>query len=721
MAITWGPVQSAQGASVQLGLDFSTATQATSQTVVAIVYLRCTAGYVSDNYNTLVFYGDVSKSISNVNGTISAGQSHELGRATFTVPRLQGRANAYAVGARLDGYTVGTPSVTKNGSVPSAGYNSPARPLLYVTRQSDSRVQITWDTTPDPGAPVHGFNLEQREDGGTWRRIMNTADGTLRGWTDTSVSRGHVYDYRVRAVGPGGESEWNTYNGLYMTPFAPASVVAARDGQDVVVTWANRGVGDYTTHVWQGDTTAGAANLSGPLDPGVTSFRVTGLDVTKEYVFTVGHITPDGLTATTVSNTVRLLAAPLAPTNLTPDGGYQPIYANVRFSWSHNPTDGTAQSKYEFRYRTSQGGAWNTVTGTTSNQYYSRSLPSGSIFEWQVRTWGQDITKPSEWSSIAAVTPATRPTASFISPAAQTTITSDRATIEFSSSRYPASYTLKVESGDETREYQGYGSGQFTRTLTGLPNNSDVMLWLKVHNKVESGPVTRALKVKYAAPAEPTGSANWVGDTGVVGVHGVSRDGQVTTDHVNVYRQQADGTLVLLGTLPAYSYDTVPDPVAPLTGATYVVEAVAPSGSTTRVAVAVGPAPVQATYLNWGAGVAKWVRFRHNPTTTVSTGRGVVEQEFAGHALPRVVFTDRVSRQVDIGGTLAGFYAGDTDSTPDEQARMLLDDLAMTDTPVVVRLVTGETFTGYVTGVKASRALWGGWQASLTFVEAEHA
>ena len=103
------------------------------------------------------------------------------------------------------------------------------------------------------------------------------------------------------------------------------------------------------------------------------------------------------------------------------------------------------------------------------------------------------------------------------------------------------------------------------------------------------------------------------------------------------------------------------------------------------------------------------------------SGRGVVEQEFAGHALPRVVFTDRVSRQVDIGGTLAGFYAGDTDSTPDEQARMLLDDLAMTDTPVVVRLVTGETFTGYVTGVKASRALWGGWQASLTFVEAEHA
>lgn len=724
MAISWGPVQSTNGGTqVRLGLDFSTATSASSQTVVAIAYLQCLAGSVTDNYNTLVFYGGVSSSASNVNGTISAGQVHEVGRATFTVARLHGRNNTYSVGVRLDGYTVGTPSATKSGYVPAAGYNAPERPYLYVTRQSDSRVSITWDSTSTAAAPVHGFNLEQREDGGTWRRIMDAADGTLTGWTDTSVSAGHVYSYRLRAIGPGGQSDWNTYVALYMTPNPPASVVATREGNAVVVTWVNAGVGDYETHVWQGDTTAGSANISGPLKPGVTTFRVTGLDVTKEYVFRVGHVTPSGLTASTLSNTVRLLAAPLAPTNLAPNGGYQPTGVSVRFSWDHNSTDGTPQSRYEFRYRTSPTGSWYATTSASTASSYSRTLQTTDTFEWQVRTWGQDTTKPSPWSNIAAVTPTVRPTAQFITPTSGTVLTTDRAEFTFSSSRYPASYVLELSApGMDTQVLQGYGDKQFTQTVHGLPNNVTLTARLVVNNKVESAPVTRTFTVKYAAPAAPTTLAHWMkGNTGMVGVQGFSRDGEVETDHVNIYRKNTDGSLTLLGVLPPFSYTHVPDPVAPLTGATYVAEAVAATGTTTKVTVTVGPSPTPATYVNWGPGLGRVIRFRHNPSVGVQAGRATVTQEFAGHALPRVVFTDRVSRQVDIGGTLAGFYAGDTDNTPDEQARVLLDDLAMTDTPVVLRLVGGEVYRGFVTGVKASHDLWGGWQASLSFVEAEHA
>lgn len=725
MAITWGPVQSINGGGTQvrLGLDFSTSTGASTQMVVAVAYLQCLAGSVSDNYNSLTFYGALSKTFTNVDASVSVGQIKEIGRTSGNLRRLYGEPNHYSVGARLDGYTVGTPSATKSGYVPAAGYNAPERPYLYVTRQSDSRVAISWEATSTAAAPVHGFNLEQREDTGPWRRIMNTADGTLSGWTDTSVSAGHVYGYRLRAVGPGGQSDWNTYAALYMTPNPPASVVATREGNAVVLTWANAGVGDYETHVWQGDTTAGSANISGPLKPGVNTFRVTGLDATKEYVFRVGHVTPSGLTASTLSNTVRLLAAPLAPTNLTPNGGYQPTGVSVRFSWDHNPTDGTPQSRYEFRYRTSPTGSWYATTSASAASSYSRTLQTTGTFEWQVRTWGQDTTKPSPWSSIAAVTPTVRPTAQFIAPASGTVLTTDRAEFTFSSSRYPASYVLELSApGMETRVLQGYGDKQFTQTVHGLPNNVTLTARLVVNNKVESAPVTRTFTVKYAAPAAPTTSAHWMkGNTGMVGVHGFSRDGAVETDHVNIYRKNTDGSLTLLGVLPSFSYTTVPDPVAPLTGATYVAEAVAPTGTTTKVTTTVGPSPTPATYVNWGPGLGRAIRFRHNPTVSVQAGRATVTQEFAGHALPRVVFTDRVSRQVDIGGTLAGFYAGDTDNTPDEQAKMLLDDLAMTDTPVVLRLVGGEVYRGFVTGVKASHDLWGGWQASLSFVEAEHA
>lgn len=719
MAITWGQVQSAQGASVQLGLDFSTATQATSQTVVAIVYLRCTAGYVSDNYNTLVFYGGVSKSISNVNGSISAGQSHELGRASFTVPRLHGRANSYTVGARLDGYTVGTPSVTKDGSVPAAGYNSPARPLLYVTRQSDSRVQITWDATPDPGAPVHGFNLEQREDGGTWRRIMNTADGTLRGWTDTSVSRGHVYDYRVRAVGPGGESEWNTYNGLYMTPFAPASVVVARDGQDVVVTWANRGVGDYTTHVWLGDTTAGAANLSGPLDPGVNSFRATGLDVTKEYVFTVGHITPDGLSATTVSNTVRLLAAPLAPTNLAPNGTFEPTNTPIKFTWSHTPTDGTAQSRYEFRYRTSPTGSWYATASSSSASSYSRSMSTTGTYEWQVRTWGQDTTKPSEWSQIATVHLQARPSASWVGLPSK--VTSDRVAATFTDS-ISGEHQFEVElviNGRIMRKVTGTKErGNRSLMFTALPNGASCQLRVRVLDMVWSNWTTASFTVAYDAPGAPTVSTTWVRETGAVALKVTFSGASPVTNHVRVERltPSSTGEPVLIADNVSNG-QTVTDSTPSGNGVnTYRVTAVNTSLATStsvEVEVDTSTAPIRDIMLTPVSGAAP-VMVRWDPERQITFGvTDMVLHHMAGRSRPVVFSGLHRDREVKVEGTILRSEASNVD------AFLALVDAAV---PVLYRDPAGVRVWGAISSIDIGRSRQvGSHDVSFTIREADYA
>lgn len=721
MAISWGPVQSINGGGtrVRLGLDFSTATYDTSQTVRAIAYLECLAGSVTDNYNTLVFYGAVSSSASNINGTISAGQVNEVGRATFTVARLYGQNNPYSVGVRLDGYTVGTPSATKSGYAPAAGYSAPERPYLYVTRQSDSRVAISWEATSTAAAPVHGFNLEQREDGGTWRRIMNTADGTLSGWTDTSVSAGHVYSYRLRAVGPGGQSDWNTYAALYMTPNPPSSVVATREGNAVVLTWVNAGVGDYETHVWQGDTTAGSANISGALKPGVNTFRVTGLDVTKEYVFRVGHVTPSGLSASTLSNTVRLLAAPLAPTNLAPNGAFEPTSTPIKFTWSYNPTDGTAQSQFLFRHRKVGATSWSSSGHRlSSDASYQMSLSQAGTYEWQVRTWGQDTTKPSPWSQIATVNTQPRPNVSWVSP--PSSVTSDRVTVTFTD-QIAGEHSFEVElvvDGDTVRRISGTKqSGNRAVSFTGLANGASCSVRVRVLDRVWSTWATATFKVTYSAPGAPKVTPTWQREMGVVTLRvGFSQVSPVT-NYVRVERlsPSTGGQPVLIADRvrdAATVTDNTPSGngvnryrVTAVNTALNTVSAVVVEVDTTRE-------PILDILLTPVSGASP-VRVRWNPERQMTFSvTDMVFHHMAGRSKPVVFSGLHRDREIKVEGTILGSEASSVEGF-----------LALVDAgvPVLYRDPAGVRVWGAISSIDIGRSRQvGSHDVSFTVTEVDY-
>lgn len=103
---------------------------------------------------------------------------------------------------------------------------------------------------------------------------------------------------------------------------------------------------------------------------------------------------------------------PNPPSGLSPASETKLNNEVIRFSWTHNATQiDDTQSKFDLQWSSNGGSTWNTVSQTTSNQYYdmpANTLPVGSII-WKVRTYATSGIV-SEYSEQAAFTSAGKPT-----------------------------------------------------------------------------------------------------------------------------------------------------------------------------------------------------------------------------------------------------------------------------------------------------------------------
>lgn len=733
MSIAWGWSQSARGTTVQVGLDVSQAEEDSQVTVTAVAYMRCTAGWVSDSYNTVVFSGRVNDTIRNANINLRAGQQIELGRQSW-VDERSSDSRPETINVRVDGFTVGAPSASVTYYVPALsapapepypdpgpdpyypGLYAPEKPLLLVTRDSDSRMNLSWSVwTTHETSTITSFEIRRQDDGGVWRTVLNPY-GLMSSWVDTSVSVGHYYSYSIRSIGSGGESDWSTFGPIYTTPLPPSDIVASRDGADIILRWVNNGVGEYRTSIWKGDTTDSSARLVEDLLPGVTSYRIVGASPLESHMFTVGHQTPNGLSVTATSNTIRLASAPLAPTVLAPSGVPKPAGGEVTFVWRHNPMDSSSQTKYELRYRTQSRGQWITVTGTASQSHKATLSSSASVCEWQVRTWGQDEDKPSDWSVVAQFELVDPPSATFLAPSPGGTVTSDATEVRFRSSNYPAFYELRVSYPGYYCTFTGNDDKDFSVPLSNLPNGVTVTLRLTVTDKVTSPVVTQTFQVKYASPPAPTADTYWDPKSGVVTLTIKAPSGSATTeivDHVRVERSIDAGPWELVDER-AYNGATLTDSSAG--GAnknTYRLTAVSSQGTSVTgiVVVDTRPRPLAGFSFSMGTSGMPLV-LRWNPDIVFRPSLADKKlHRMAGRVLPVVFAGVQVERLLTV-----------TTVVPFDESSVIgdVERLSLEARPILYRDPTGRRFWCTLTGVsiESSRRART-YSVSMTVVEVD--
>lgn len=694
MAITWGPVQTASGTKVQLGLDFSTATYATYQRVTAIVYLRCTAGWVSDNYNTLVVYGSMSHSVTNVPASLSAGQQTELGRVSKDVNRKYGSVVPVSVSARLDAFTVGTPTASKTHNVPAIAYTAPARPSYTKNvREADNRIVMEWSVSSTTAAPISRIVIQRATNGGSYSTVA-TLGASIRAWTDTTGTGANTWaSYRIRAEGAGGVSSWNTWTPVYMTPAAPRGVQASRSGGDIKLEWANVAVAPAEIEVWDG---SGRVTT---VPTGTTSYTLSGYSAVQPHTFRVRAVIDGVVSEFAYSNSVQLASAPNPPANLSPDGEWFEAGNVVTVLWDHVPTDSSAQTQYTVQYRRNGASAWSTLSGTTAQSRHLTSLASTTVIEWRVRTTGQDTSKWSEYSNSAFLYFQKKPTVSWVNPPSTVGASTQQFTFTDAISGLHQ-YEWELVSGGQvlSRSSGSKASGSLMVTARSLANGTSYTIRVRVLDRIWSDWVSHTFSVAYPAPALPSVVPTWDRDAGVVSLLVGVPTSSVPAQSVSVERFHPESsTWLLLADGLSPSTTTITDQTAHGNGVnTYRVTSYSALGipSVHELTVDTSVSPIWSIHLT-SADRSATVQVRWNPARSMTTGLADMElHQMAGRVRPVMFAGVHIENRVSISGVIMRSEWSDV-----ERAQ----ELVMKGQPVLYRDPDGVHMWGAISSVSFDR------------------
>ncbi len=199
-------------------------------------------------------------------------------------------------------------------SAPASATTNRAAPLgVMVAGATSDSITVIWKSFPYD-APITSYKVYRSGSASGSYSIVATLSGAAdTSFTDTGLSAGTQYYYKITAVGDSGESGPSVSVNATTVPAVPLNVVATGVSKtSIVVTWpVVQGATYYA--IYRDTTDTGSSPLRiGPLTAG--TFTDTGLDTGKTYYYRVSASNlwgESGMSALTSANT--LLTGVLRP------------------------------------------------------------------------------------------------------------------------------------------------------------------------------------------------------------------------------------------------------------------------------------------------------------------------------------------------------------------------------------------------------------------------
>lgn len=608
------------------------------------------------------------------------------------------------------------PSVSASIAIGAKPYQPPAVPAsVMAVRETDNQIVISYTAAVSGGAPVSHVIVERSTDGAGYVQVASVAGSGGKTWTDTGVSSGHYYQYRVRSHGAGGASGWAYSSQTYTTPMPPKRLEANKSGADIDLVWVNRTVGSTSIRVWE-DTT-----LLATLPGDTTTYRIVSPAATSKHTYALSVVTASGLESVRiVSNEVVLATNPYAPSGLSPNGEYAPTGEDISLGWVFNTADTSHQTQVEIQIANDpEAKSWDTIfEGGWEKQTYMYRTPRKPIpVVWRVRTWGQDPSKPSPWSTPARFDTAIPPTVRIETPksgqivdSSQTTIrftTTDRERVYWRGELYSQNQLIDQATGDFTNL-------SATWHIDGLVNSQKYVVVVRAGNKVWSPAVSREFPVDYAAP-----------DIAQVHATFMAQNASVQLDITN----PANAPLVVSNSVQrsvdGHTWKTIGDQIAPtsvfidhtppLDTALYyrVLSLSELDTQSTTPPIKVTPSGVRGVYLNWGPDGQRCVHLQwNNPRSTTINRIFAKEHVFAGHNRPTLIVGDALRQETTLSAWLGNIRTPTVIDTVHA-----LHDAGTTNTVVVLRRRDYPPVSGYLSQVACPLNEDGTYTANITHVE----
>jgi transcriptional regulator CtsR len=340
---------------------------------------------------------------------------------------------------------------------------------------SSSQINLSWT---DNSGNETGFKIERKTGaGGTYLQIASTG-ANIAAYSDTGLTAGTTYYYRVRAYNSNGDSAYsNEVNAatLASPPTSPSGLIAAAiSSSQINLSWTDNSGNETGFKIERKTGSGGTYQQVATAGANITAYSDTGLTAGTTYYYRVRAYNANGDSAySNEANAATLASPPTSPSGLTAAAISS---SQINLSWTDNSGNETG---FKIERKTGSGGTYQQVAtaGANITAYSDTGLTAGTTYYYRVRAYNAN--GDSAYSNEAnAATLAFPPTAA---TNAATNVGFNSATLNATVNPNGTETTVYFQWGTtvfygNTTSTQSIGSGisdvSVTANLTGLSSDT---------------------------------------------------------------------------------------------------------------------------------------------------------------------------------------------------------------------------------------------------------
>src|SRR5438093_9923924 len=261
----------------------------------------------------------------------------------------------------------------------------PSAPLNLQATGGTGKIILTWQApSSNGGSAITGYKIYRSTSSGTETGYVSL--GNVTSYTNTGLTNGITYFYKVRAVNSVGISPLSNETSATPigTPFTPLNLQATGGTGKIILTWqapSSNGGSAITGYKIYRSTSSGTE--TGYVSLGnVTSYTNTGLTNGITYFYKVRAVNSVGISPLSNETSATPIGTPFTPLNLQATGGT----GKIILTWqAPSSNGGSAITGYKIYRSTSSGTETGYVSLGNVTSYTNTGLTNGITYFYKVR------------------------------------------------------------------------------------------------------------------------------------------------------------------------------------------------------------------------------------------------------------------------------------------------------------------------------------------------
>jgi fibronectin type 3 domain-containing protein len=293
-------------------------------------------------------------------------------------------------------------TATFTGVTTTGTITVPAAPSGLTAVLNGNQINLNWTSN---STNQTGFKVERASNSGFTQNLilLTTTAANVTSYSDSAVSVGATYYYRVRATNSFGDSGNSNTASATVTgaPAAPSGLTALVNGSQVNLSWTSNSTNQTGFKVERATDSGFTQNLTllTTTAANVTSYTDSAVTTGATYYYRVRATNANGDSPNSNSASVTL-APPAAPSGLT---AATPSSSQVNLSWTSNSTN---QTGFKVERATDNGFTQNltllATTAANTTTYTDTTVSGGATYFYRVRATNAFGDSPN--SNTASVT-----------------------------------------------------------------------------------------------------------------------------------------------------------------------------------------------------------------------------------------------------------------------------------------------------------------------------